>query len=113
MSITLRSAQTIKNGITLRGNDTQVIPVTTLSNKQVDVASYLLTNGNAFFLKTSYPEIATIPAGATLTSNISGFGTRTVSYVGEYLDYYVINYDGTGLSGYASLSDTYTVTWIG
>jgi Concanavalin A-like lectin/glucanases superfamily len=85
--------------------------ITILANKQVSSGSYLLTNGNAFFLKTSYPEIATIPSAARITSNISGFGTRTVSYVSEYLDYYVVNYNGTGLSGYASLSDTYTFTW--
>lgn len=30
MSITIRSAQTISNGVTLRGNDTQVIPVSNL-----------------------------------------------------------------------------------
>ena len=85
--------------------------ITILANKQVSSGSYLLTNGNAFFLKTSYPEIATIPPGARITSSISGFGTRTVSFVSDYLDYYVVNYDGTGLSGYASFSDTYTFTW--
>jgi hypothetical protein len=113
MSITIRSAQTVSNGVTLRGNDKQIIPVTILSNIQVDSSSYLLTNGNAFFFISSHPEIGTIPSGASITTNIAGFGTRTVSFVSEYLDYYVVNYDGTGLSGYASLSDTYTFTWIG
>jgi hypothetical protein len=85
-------------------------PVTTLT-LTINGYGYPRTNGYASYLASGHPEVADIPSGARITSSISGFGTRTVINVGEATGYYFVHYDGTGLSGYADTSDTYTFTW--
>jgi len=81
------------------------------------IGLYNMFNGGQFgcavFDLTVYPQAASIPYGATITSNtIPGFGTRivtnTLSQTGGQWDIY---YDSTGLSGGTSTGDEFNFNW--
>jgi len=53
-----------------------------------------------------------IPVGAKITSNISGFGTRTVGFTQANLGIgWAVIYDPTGLTGVTSDTDTFNFYW--
>jgi hypothetical protein len=57
-------------------------------------------------------EATAIPVGARITSNIAGFGTRTV--IGNQVDFNggrTITYDNTGLTGNTSTSHVFNFYW--
>jgi hypothetical protein len=57
-------------------------------------------------------EATAIPVGARITSNIAGFGTRTV--IGNQVDFSggrTITYDNTGLTGNTSTSHVFNFYW--
>jgi hypothetical protein len=56
-------------------------------------------------------QIQTIPAGASIISNIPGFGIRTV-IASQASDYgWAITYDATGLSGTTRQTDQFNYFW--
>jgi hypothetical protein len=61
------------------------------------------------------PKLASfegIPLGARITSNIAGFGTRTVTLrQSDYQDGWSVSYDPTGLSGFTGDTDTFNFFW--
>jgi hypothetical protein len=70
----------------------------------------------ATYIQFGDPNItafAAIPVGARITSNLSGFGIRQVTSVGNYYEGLQITYDNTGLPGgiISTTSDTYNFYW--
>jgi hypothetical protein len=60
------------------------------------------------------PKLAafqSIPVGAKITSNISGFGTRTVYLTRADGSDWQVLYDSTGLTGVTSDTDTFNFYW--
>jgi hypothetical protein len=55
--------------------------------------------------------VETIPTGASITSNIPGFGVRVVTYSGPDISGWRIGYNPAGLSGSTSSSDVYNCYW--
>ena len=54
----------------------------------------------------------TVPVGARITSNISGFGVRTVTQrQSDGLGGWSIGYDSAGLTGFTSDTDTFNFIW--
>ena len=66
------------------------------------------TFGDPFLLNGQLPQI---PTGASITSNIPGFGIRTVLSSHITLTGWEITYDATGLSGTTSNSDQFNYYW--
>jgi hypothetical protein len=72
------------------------------------------TFGTTYCLETDprLAEATAIPNGARITSNIAGFGTRTVT--GNQSDLNggrTITYDNTGLTGNTSTSHVFNFYW--
>jgi hypothetical protein len=72
------------------------------------------TFGTTYCLETDprLAEATSIPIGARITSNIAGFGTRTVT--GNQIDFNggrTISYDQTGLTGNTSTSHVFNFYW--
>ena len=71
MSITLRSAQTISNGVTLRGNNTQVIPVSNLPMLfELDASIY--ASGTTWLDQSGNDHHATIAGSPAWDSEAGG-----------------------------------------
>jgi hypothetical protein len=56
--------------------------------------------------------VSAVPAYARITSNIPGFGTRTVITRGSHPTGWLITYDATGLTGTTSQSDVFNFYWV-
>jgi hypothetical protein len=56
-------------------------------------------------------EAAAIPVGARITSNIAGFGIRTVTNNLALDGERIISYDPTGLTGNTSTSNVFNFYW--
>ena len=71
------------------------------------------TLGNTYCVAANprFAEAMTIPIGARITSNIPGFGTRTVTNLATIGGDRVITYDPTGLTGFTSVTDTFNFFW--
>ena len=72
------------------------------------------SRGTIYCLSTNpkFAEFQTIPIGARITSNIAGFGTRTVdASVEQSAGEWRLGYDPTGLTGVTSNTDTFTFIW--
>jgi hypothetical protein len=67
--------------------------------------TYCLANNPRF------AEAAAIPIGARITSNIAGFGTRTVVASAIIGNDRTISYDSTGLTGVTSTSHVFNFYW--
>jgi hypothetical protein len=74
-------------------------------------------NGGTFgtiYCVAANPKFAvfqTIPVGARITSNLAGFGTRTVSFRQASGGDWSVSYDATGLTGFTSDTDTFNFYW--
>jgi hypothetical protein len=74
-------------------------------------------NGGTFgtmYCGAGDPKLAvfqTIPIGARMTSNIPGFGTRTVNLRQASGGDWQLGYDPTGLTGFTSDTDTFNFIW--
>jgi hypothetical protein len=55
--------------------------------------------------------VSAVPAYARITSNIPGFGTRTIVTRGSHPTGWLITYDATGLTGTTSQSDVFNFYW--
>jgi hypothetical protein len=55
--------------------------------------------------------VSAVPAYARITSNIPGFGTRTIVTRGSHPTGWLITYDATGLTGFTSQSDVFNFYW--
>ena len=56
--------------------------------------------------------VSNVPVGARITSNIAGFGTRTIITRGSHPTGWLITYDATGLTGTTSTSDVFNFYWV-
>jgi hypothetical protein len=69
--------------------------------------------GNTYCVAANprFAEALAIPIGARITSNIPGFGTRTVTNLATIGGDRVISYDPTGLTGFTSVTHTFNFYW--
>jgi len=72
-------------------------------------------NLGTIYCRVGDPKLAAfqaIPVGAKITSNIAGFGTRTVGFTqGDLGVGFAVIYDPTGLTGETSDTDTFNFYW--
>jgi hypothetical protein len=63
------------------------------------------------FEDPNFTAVSAVPAYARITSNIPGFGTRTIVTRGSHPTGWLITYDATGLTGTTSQSDVFNFYW--